>query len=225
MVWAAAFFHDTFRQERSLAWIAAFKRAEEAARAKDEARRAAKLHSNEAVTRTSSGRLPWSRSGTRSPRALDDPGLRALGQSSQQQSAVGSSIPQVIGGHGLKKITTETGEEIPVKIHLSDVKCVHSSDDVGSGAMGSAEVLSYSPLAATGQVLRQPNLLLATLASGLIFAASYSLSYTAALSFAAPPYNYDSLKVGLVLLAFGIGNMIGSIAVRRGTPVRQSRKR
>ena len=125
MVWAAAFFHDTFRQERSLAWIAAFKRAEEAARAKDEARRAAKLHSNEVVTRTSSGRMPWSRSGTRSPRALDDPAVRAL-QLADQREPVVASIPQVVGGSGLKKITTETGEEIPVKIHLSDVKCVHA---------------------------------------------------------------------------------------------------
>lgn len=43
---------------------------------------------------------------------------------------------------------------------------------------------------------------------GLLFGLQYSLSYTAARSFAAPPYNYDALKVGLVLLSFGVGNIV-----------------
>lgn len=66
----------------------------------------------------------------------------------------------------------------------------------------------HSPLAAVGLVLRVPSNFFAMLASGLLFGATYSLSFTGALSFAAEPYDYNSLKVGLVLLAFGLGNIV-----------------
>src|ERR1700753_2911264 len=39
----------------------------------------------------------------------------------------------------------------------------------------------------------------------LVFALSYSISYTCSTTLFAPPYNYDALRVGLVLLLFGIG--------------------
>lgn len=80
-----------------------------------------------------------------------------------------------------------------------------------SGAEQNNFVCLDSPLGATGTVLRSPSNFLAILSSGLFFGATYSLTYTGALSFAAPPYNYNSLKVGLVLLCFGVGNIIGSI--------------
>ena len=60
-------------------------------------------------------------------------------------------------------------------------------------------------------VLSRPSNVLVIAATGLLFGGQYSLTYTGALSFAAPPYDYDSLKIGLVLLCFGIGNIIGSI--------------
>jgi hypothetical protein len=39
----------------------------------------------------------------------------------------------------------------------------------------------------------------------LLFALSYSISYTCSTTLFAPPYEYDALKVGLVLLSFGVG--------------------
>ena len=36
--------------------------------------------------------------------------------------------------------------------------------------------------------------------------------FTVPLSFAEPPYGYNALGVGLVLLSFGVGNMLGSIS-------------
>lgn len=60
---------------------------------------------------------------------------------------------------------------------------------------------------------------MATLVSGLLFASQYAIAYTVAISFAAPPYNYTSLQVGLVLLSYGAGNIVGSIAGGRFSDV------
>lgn len=68
-----------------------------------------------------------------------------------------------------------------------------------------------NPLSPALAVLREPVNLLTVLASGMLFGAQYVISFTAAVTFAAAPYNYDSLKVGLVLVAFGGGNILGSI--------------
>lgn len=48
------------------------------------------------------------------------------------------------------------------------------------------------------------------IASGLIFAFSFSIAYTCARTLSMY-YNYDALKTGLVLLAYGIGCVAGSI--------------
>jgi len=45
---------------------------------------------------------------------------------------------------------------------------------------------------------------------GLIFAFSYSISYTCSRTLS-EHYNYDPLRIGLVLLSYGIGNVCGSI--------------
>lgn len=68
-----------------------------------------------------------------------------------------------------------------------------------------------NPLSAVGIVLSKRHNVVATLVSGLLFAAQYAIAYTVAVSFAAPPYNYNSVYVGLVLLSFGVGNIVGSI--------------
>lgn len=47
--------------------------------------------------------------------------------------------------------------------------------------------------------------------TGLIFGAQFQLSYLAAIVFAAPPYNYQPIIIGLILLAFGGGNVVGSV--------------
>jgi len=61
---------------------------------------------------------------------------------------------------------------------------------------------------------------------GILFAAQYTVTYTAAITLAAyvypccrgvmlissSPYNYNPLIIGVVILAFGAGNMVGSVA-------------
>lgn len=46
--------------------------------------------------------------------------------------------------------------------------------------------------------------------SGLLFAFTYSISYTCARTLSLY-YNYDALKTGFVLLSFGIGSLFGSV--------------
>lgn len=60
-------------------------------------------------------------------------------------------------------------------------------------------------------VLRQPHNFLATTFSGLLFASQYSLSFSASKTFAEAPYNFGALDIGLVLLSFGVGNIVGSV--------------
>ncbi|ORY88318.1 major facilitator superfamily domain-containing protein [Leucosporidium creatinivorum] len=85
-------------------------------------------------------------------------------------------------------LSLRSGED-NVKIHLRDV----------------------NPFAATGQVLRRKENFIAISFSGLLFASQYCITFTASRTFAAAPYNYDALRVGLVLLCFGAGNFIGSV--------------
>lgn len=68
-----------------------------------------------------------------------------------------------------------------------------------------------NPGPAMWQIVKKPNNVLAILSSGLLFGAQYTISFTAAVTFAEPPYNYSPLKVGLFLLSFGGGNVLGSI--------------
>ncbi|EIW78222.1 vacuolar DHA amino acid exporter [Coniophora puteana RWD-64-598 SS2] len=60
------------------------------------------------------------------------------------------------------------------------------------------------------RVLRRKNNVAILVPSGLLFAFSMSITYTCARTLA-NSYGYNALKTGLVLLAYGIGSMAGSI--------------
>ncbi|EJD50730.1 MFS general substrate transporter [Auricularia subglabra TFB-10046 SS5] len=72
-----------------------------------------------------------------------------------------------------------------------------------------ADVNPWHPLR---MIVRRINNLTILIPSGLINAFIYSVSYTCVRTFSAAPYYYDPLHIGLVLLAFGVGNVLGSIA-------------
>lgn len=131
----SVFFQDTFRKERSLAWRAAYKRAVIAAKMKDELRKEAAFQAARSNTRTvgsptvvnAGKKMPWSRTNTKNSTELRTnveegekvdhqagPNLKML----QEKKRLGGV------GAGLTKVTTETGEEIPIKISIKDVKCV-----------------------------------------------------------------------------------------------------
>ncbi|KAH7915438.1 MFS general substrate transporter [Hygrophoropsis aurantiaca] len=60
------------------------------------------------------------------------------------------------------------------------------------------------------KIIGRTNNLAILIPSGLLFAFSFSIAYTCARTLA-NTYQYDALKTGLVLLAYGIGSVAGSI--------------
>ncbi|KAM0748205.1 MFS general substrate transporter [Meredithblackwellia eburnea MCA 4105] len=102
-----------------------------------------------------------------------------------------TTINRVLTGLSLR-----SGED-NVKIHFRDV----------------------NPLAAVGIILRQKHNTMALLYSGFLFASQYSVTFSASRSFAAAPYSYGSLVVGLILLSFGVGNFIGSVGGGRWSDI------
>lgn len=65
-----------------------------------------------------------------------------------------------------------------------------------------------NPFAAVASVLRQPHNVISIAFSGILFAVTYALTFTVSRSFAAPPWNYSTLKVGCIVLAFGGGQIV-----------------
>ncbi|CAG7852154.1 SubName: Full=Uncharacterized protein {ECO:0000313/EMBL:CCA72097.1} [Serendipita indica DSM 11827] len=72
-------------------------------------------------------------------------------------------------------------------------------------------LVDLNPFKPIWNILRRKNNLAILLPSALLFAFQYSICFTAARTFAAAPYHYDPLKIGLILLSFGFGNMCGSV--------------
>ncbi|KAI5479119.1 MFS transporter [Pseudohyphozyma bogoriensis] len=68
-----------------------------------------------------------------------------------------------------------------------------------------------NPFSAVGAVLRQKASFLAIAFSGCLFAAQFATAYEVSRTFSAAPWNYSSIKVGLVLLSFGAGNVVGAL--------------
>ncbi|GBE87222.1 vacuolar DHA amino acid exporter [Sparassis latifolia] len=67
-----------------------------------------------------------------------------------------------------------------------------------------------NPVVPIIHVLRRKNNLAILFGSGLLFAFNYSITYTASRTLA-NKYHYDALKIGVVLLAYGVGCLCGSI--------------
>ncbi|KPV72502.1 uncharacterized protein RHOBADRAFT_66887 [Rhodotorula graminis WP1] len=84
-----------------------------------------------------------------------------------------------------------------------------------SGRSGDVKVKirfrDVNPLAAAGAVVKQPANLLVLTYSGFLFASQYTVTLTSSRTFAAAPWEYSPIEVGLVLLAFGLGNVVGSV--------------
>lgn len=103
-------------------------------------------------------------------------------------------------GKMMTGMSLRTNRDFKVKIRFSDI----------------------NPLAAVGLVVKQPVNLLVLTFSGFLFASQYCITFTASRTFAAAPYNYSPIKVGLVLLSFGTGNVVRLIAapslLRGGQP-------
>ncbi|KAG8810312.1 hypothetical protein FRC17_002981 [Serendipita sp. 399] len=84
-----------------------------------------------------------------------------------------------------------------------------------STAEGSTEVkvtlVDLNPFKPIWSVMKRRNNLCILIPSAILFAVQYSVCFTTARTFAIPPYNYNPLRIGLVLLSFGLGNVFGSV--------------
>ncbi|KAG9097921.1 hypothetical protein FRC06_007010 [Ceratobasidium sp. 370] len=72
-------------------------------------------------------------------------------------------------------------------------------------------IMDVSPIRPIWFILKQRTNVCILSASGIMFAYQYGVCFTAALTFARAPYHFNPIKVGLVLLSFGLGNLAGSI--------------
>lgn len=71
--------------------------------------------------------------------------------------------------------------------------------------------VDLNPFPSMISVFHSPTNATVLLASGLLFAVQYTTTYTASVTFARAPYNYNPLIIGVVLLSFGMGNVVGSV--------------
>ncbi|CAE6415090.1 unnamed protein product [Rhizoctonia solani] len=116
---------------------------------------------------------------------------------------VGANTPTgSIQGH---EDTKETSEKDANTTTRKSEKRVVQDEDI------KLSITDVNPISPIWHILKQRSNICILFASALLFGYQYAVAFTAALTFASEPYNYDSLGVGLVLLSFGIGNLAGSI--------------
>ncbi|KAG8726887.1 hypothetical protein FRC11_014290 [Ceratobasidium sp. 423] len=108
-----------------------------------------------------------------------------------------------IQGHEVKKDNSE--KEANTTIKDKSERRMANDEDI------KLSITDINPISPIWNVVKERTNLCILFASALLFAYQYAVAFTAALTFAAAPYNYNSIKVGLVLLSFGLGNLTGSI--------------
>ncbi|KAI6166681.1 vacuolar DHA amino acid exporter [Pisolithus thermaeus] len=90
-----------------------------------------------------------------------------------------------------------------VEAHPAPVNSVVAKDITLSFA-------DINPFPSYAKILGRKHNLMILIPSGLLFAFTYSISYTCARTLSLY-YSYDALSTGLVLLSFGIGSLLGSV--------------
>ncbi|KAI0754630.1 MFS general substrate transporter [Daedaleopsis nitida] len=96
-----------------------------------------------------------------------------------------------------------------------DLERQQEPEPTGSDAVAPLEDFELSladvnPIQPIFHILRRVNNLIILPASGLIFGFSYCIAYTCSRTLA-EQYGYNALHIGLVLLTFGVGSLIGSV--------------
>ncbi|WVQ99518.1 hypothetical protein IAU59_006654 [Kwoniella sp. CBS 9459] len=210
------FFPDSWRRERSRVYQKAIKGAVKRAEANErrKAKRQAKKANAVKVSQASRtlDTIPASPQGSRRPSedadidididnahdALPEPPTEMVGVELNPHGGADEKGQVKLRtrrkwfglGHGLGGDKSKKGEsKEDIKLSLRDL----------------------NPIPTMVSVLKKPTNALILTASGLLYAAQYTVVYTASITLGAAPYNYDSLKIGLVLLAFGVGNIGASV--------------
>ncbi|WOO80705.1 Quinidine resistance protein 3 [Vanrija pseudolonga] len=73
------------------------------------------------------------------------------------------------------------------------------------------ELRDINPIPMVISTFASPTNFVILVSSGVLFAAQYTSTYTAAVTFSRAPYNYNPLIIGVVCLSFGVGNILGSV--------------
>ncbi|BGP42886.1 hypothetical protein JCM10449v2_006898 [Rhodotorula kratochvilovae] len=112
-------------------------------------------------------------------------------------------------------VTAAASEKLLREARLSGFSPLVEARTALSGRSGDVQVKislrDLNPFAAVGDIVRQPANLLVLLYSGIIFASQYAINFTSTRTFAADSWDYAPIGVGLVLLSFGMGNVLGSV--------------
>ncbi|KAG8984623.1 hypothetical protein FRB93_006403 [Tulasnella sp. JGI-2019a] len=113
----------------------------------------------------------------------------------------------------LKVLATKAHTDVDAAPHLDTEKADESHQaEVANGKTDfKLSLADVNPLGPVWQVMRQRSNIAILFASGCLFGFSYGICYTCAITFAEAPYSYDPLRVGGVLLSFGIGSVSGSV--------------
>ncbi|KAG8996778.1 hypothetical protein FRB94_008032 [Tulasnella sp. JGI-2019a] len=113
----------------------------------------------------------------------------------------------------LKVLAPKGHTDIDAVPHLDTEKVgeSHQAEVVNGKADFKLSIADVNPLGPVWQVMRQRSNIAILFASGCLFGFSYGICYTCAITFAEAPYSYDPLRVGEVLLSFGIGSVSGSV--------------
>ncbi|KAF9234682.1 MFS general substrate transporter [Melanogaster broomeanus] len=115
---------------------------------------------------------------------------------------------QIEEKHVNEKKTSEGGDEgqaVPKDVEAQPV--VVPAADIKEIKLSLADVNPFPPYL---RILSRRNNVAILIPSGLLFAFSFTITYTCARTLALY-YDYDALRTGLVLLAYGIGSILGSI--------------
>ncbi|KIM29950.1 hypothetical protein M408DRAFT_67165 [Serendipita vermifera MAFF 305830] len=106
-----------------------------------------------------------------------------------------------------------TEEKLSKKRQANSVDSVEKGrpNDIVDPATIKVTLVDLNPFKPIWYVLKRKNNLMILFPSAILFALQYSVCFTAARTFGTAPYNYSPLQIGLVLLAFGGGNMCGSV--------------
>ncbi|ORY32921.1 major facilitator superfamily domain-containing protein [Naematelia encephala] len=68
-----------------------------------------------------------------------------------------------------------------------------------------------NPFPTMWSIYTKPTNIIILLSSGILFSGQYTITYTASITLARNPYSYSPIMIGVVILAFGVGSIFGSI--------------
>lgn len=194
MVLAFLFFPDTWRKERSRIYQQAIADAlkrelkAQAAAEKKRQRKLARGLASDAPTPATTAPHSRATSGAATPAFTDATDVEAQEQEQEQDGKA---------------------EQGPGWWRRHTPQWAHRKDR--EGAEYRPTLRDVNPLPVMISIWRVPSNTVVLVCSGFLFAAQYTIVYTCSVTLAAAPYSYNPLVIGLVILAFGLGNMVGSL--------------